>query len=176
MKNISVRWCLPIFVAFAAISFFSCKSKEAQPPVDLSRRGVESVREIEVPYSTMGGVKTIPVKLNGVSMDMIFDTGCSGVSISLHELQTLYKNGKIGTADFIGTTYAQIADGSVVEEARVRLQEIVIGGENGIKIPNIKASVVLNQSAPILLGNDVLDEVSSFEVDNVRKVIKFKRK
>lgn len=108
-------------------------------------------------------------------MDMVFDTGCSGMSISLLEVQTLYKSRKISERDILGTTYAQIADGSIVENALINLREVEIGGKNGIVLHNVKASVVLNQEAPLLLGNVVLDEVKSVEVDNNKKTIKFKR-
>ena len=47
-------------------------------------------------------------------MSMIYDTGCSGVHLSLNELQTLFKNGKFSEDDIIGSNYSQIADGSIV--------------------------------------------------------------
>ena len=55
------------------------------------------------------------------------------------------------------------------------LREIEIGGEEGIVLPNVEASVSLNQEAPILLGNGALDKVAAVEVDNVKKTINFKR-
>jgi predicted aspartyl protease len=142
--------------------------------VDLSK--VKAKKEvISIPYREINGVKTIPVKLNGVSMDMIYDTGCSGVHMSLLELQTLYKNGKFSQSDVIGTSMSQIADGSVVQNGVIILREIEIGGEDGIVLPNVEASVSLNQEAPILLGNGALDKVAAVEVDNVKKTINFKR-
>ncbi len=142
--------------------------------MDLSK--VKTKKEvISIPYREINGVKTIPVKLNGVSMDMIYDTGCSGVHLSLLELQTLYKNGKFSENDVIGTSLSQIADGSVVQNGEIILREIEIGGEDGIVLPNVDASVSLNLEAPILLGNGVLDKVAAVEVDNVKKTINFKR-
>ena len=152
----------------------SCNSGTKKPPVDLSK--VKAKKEIiSIPYREINGVKTIPVKLNGVSMDMIYDTGCSGVHMSLLELQTLYKNGKFSESDVIGTSLSQIADGSVVQNGVIILREIEIGGEDGIVLPNVEASVSLNQEAPILLGNGALDKVAAVEVDNVKKTINFKR-
>lgn len=163
-----------IFVSLILI-FASCKDSEKKPPVDLKKTKIEESSDIEIPFSDLNGVKTIPVKINGVTMDMIFDTGCSGISLSLNELQTLIKSDKISEEDFIDDTYATIADGSVVRNGQINLKEIQIGGENGITVYNVKASVVLNQMAPVLLGNGVIDEVASVEVDNVNKIIKFKR-
>jgi predicted aspartyl protease len=169
MKKNAVSICIII-----TIIVMSCNSSQKQPPVDLSK--VKTKKEvISIPYREINGVKTIPVKLNGVSMDMIYDTGCSGVHLSLLELQTLYKNGKFSENDVIGTSLSQIADGSVVQNGEIILREIEIGGEDGIVLPNVEASVSLNLEAPILLGNGVLDKVAAVEVDNVKKTINFKR-
>lgn len=157
--------------------FSSCENKQKKPPVDLKdKEKIELNSNVEVPYSELGGVKTIPVKLNGVSMDMIFDTGCSGMSISLNELLTMQKNGKFSESDVVGISAATIADGSVVENSLINLREVEIGGKDGIILHNIQANVALNQIAPILLGNGVLDAVASVEVDNINKTIKFKRR
>lgn len=151
----------------------SCNSSSKKPPVDLS--GLKQKRDICIPYTEVKGVKSIPVKLNGITMNMIYDTGCSGMHLSLNELQTLYKNGKFNETDITGTSMSQIADGSVVENGLVNIREIEIGGKDGIVLTNIEASVSLNQEAPILLGNGVLDKIASVEVDNVKKTINFKR-
>lgn len=162
------------FVLLSACLMESCKQKAEKPPVDLSPKKTES-NDVEVVYSEVAGVKTIPVKLNGVIMDMILDTGCSGISLSLTELQVMAKNGKISEKDLRGTSYAKIADGSVVENKEINIREVEIGGKNGIILHNVQASIAMNQDAPVLLGNGVLDAVASVEVDNVHKVIRFKR-
>lgn len=151
----------------------SCNTKGKKPPVDLS--GLNSVTDISIPYTELNGVKTIPVKLNGITMSMIYDTGCSGVHLSLNELQTLFKNGKFSEDDIIGSNYSQIADGSIVENGLINLREVEIGGEDGLVLHNVEATVALNQNAPILLGNDILDELASVKVDNVNKTINFTR-
>ena len=106
-------------------------------------------------------------------MDMIFDTGNTGnVLISLLDLQMLYKNGKFDERDIIGTTYANIADGSVVEEAVIRLHSIKITDE--LELTDIEAHVAPNQAAPLLLGRGVMDKIASkIEVDNINKTINF---
>lgn len=159
-------------LAFCVAILTSCRNTSQAPPYNL---GSGSHDLVSVPFEEMGGVKVIPVKLNGITMNMIFDSGCSGLHISLNELQTLYKNGKFDQSDVIGVSYSTIADGSIVEDGAVRIREIEIGGEDGIVIQNVEATVSLNQSAPLLLGNVVFDEVESVEVDNVEKVINFRR-
>lgn len=156
----------------------SGQSNQRSAPIKLpSQGGVRSSRsDIRVPFEESGNVKIITVKINGVSMDMIFDTGCSGMHLSLHELETLYKQGKFSDSDCIGNTVSQIADGSIVENGLVVLRSVLIGGEKGIEINDVEASVALNQEAPILLGNNVLDEFASYTIDNENQYIIFKKK
>lgn len=152
----------------------SCKQKNDKPPYQLDTPSKPSV---SIAYEEMGGVKVIPVKLNGVTLNMIYDTGCSGIHISLNELQTLYKNGKFSQEDVLGVEYSSIADGSIVENGSINIKEIKIGdGDDCLVLHNKKATVALNQVAPILLGNEVLDELASVEVDNVKKRINFYKK
>ncbi|MDE6099677.1 MAG: retroviral-like aspartic protease family protein [Paramuribaculum sp.] len=152
----------------------ACGKKASKPPYDLEQKSKSC---ISIPYDEMGGVKVIPVKINGITMNMIYDTGCSGVHISWNELQTLDKNGKIGPEDVLGVSYASIADGSIVANGLINIKRIEVGSnEESIVLENIPASVSLNQEAPILLGNSVLDELASVEVDNVKKNINFYKK
>ena len=165
---------LKIFISLTFAAFIiSCGTKEKKPPFDLSH--INNVEDICVPYSEYGGVKVIPVKLNGEPMNMIYDTGCSGLHLSLLELKTLYKNGKFSSDDIIGSSYSQIASGEIVENGTIIIKEVEIGGEEGIVLHNVEATVALNQEAPILLGNGVLDKLASIKVDNVNKTINFTR-
>lgn len=171
MRKIKFYALLCLSVVFATTS---CKHKSDRPPYQLDNN---SKPYISIPYEEMGGVKVIPVKLNGVTMNMVYDTGCSGIHLSLNELQTLYKNGKFGQDDVLGVEYTAIADGSIVENGSINIKEIKIGeGDASIVIHNKTATVALNQVAPILLGNEVLDELASVEVDNVNKKINFYKK
>lgn len=157
-----------IFLSLSIILFASCDKKSNKPPYNLDEQTSEA---ISIPYEEIGGVKTIPVKLNGITMNMIYDTGCSGIHLSLNEVQTLAKNGKLDGSDILDASYATIADGSIVENGTINIKRIEIGGEDGIVLENKTASVALNQVAPILLGNAVLDELASVEVDNIAKTL-----
>lgn len=170
-----------ILTAVCAVLISCGNTQPKQAPVKLpSQGGQRSSRSIErssrsierVPYTERGNVKVIPVKLNGVSMDMIFDTGCSGVHISLHELNTLWKNGQFSEADIVGSSSAQIADGSIVENGVIILHTVAI--TDRLILKEVEATVALNQEAPLLLGNNVLDEYASIEIDNVNHTINFK--
>ena len=162
------------FILGILLTLVSCKPKNDRPPYQLDNPNTAT---ISIPYEDIGGVKTIPVKLNGITMNMIYDTGCYGIHLSLNEVQTLYKNGKLTENDILGSDYSSIADGSIVEVGKINIKEIVIGtDDNALILHNKEARVSLNQIAPILLGNEVLDELASVEVDNVGKTINFYKK
>ena len=166
MKNLNLT-AMVLFLAIAT----SCSNGKKMPPVPLD----DEDSAVRVPYSEKFGVKTIPVKINGVSMDMIYDTGCSGLHLSLHELQTMYKNGNFSNDDIIDIEPTLIADGSFAKNGVVIIRSIEIDGDGGkieIKKP-IRATVSLNQVAPVLLGNGVIDEMASGSVDNRNKTINF---
>lgn len=134
----------------------------------------QSGDEVAVPFRYNGGVKYLPVRVNGYSFEMIFDTGCSDALISLAEANYLYQKGVLTKDDIMGVSYYSVADGSVVENAVVNLREVVVGDK--IVCYNVKASVSGNIKAPLLLGNEVMDRLASVTVDNENEVIIFKMK
>lgn len=135
----------------------------------------EPLEDVEVPFEERNGVKLINVTVNGqFTVKMILDSGCSGTLISIAEAKYLYEKGCFTKDDIIGVTQSQIADGSIVENMVINLKELVIGGQ--IACTNVIATVSGNTLAPLLLGNEVLNRVPSYSVDNENKVIKFRLK
>lgn len=129
---------------------------------------------ISVPFVDKNGVKYVAVSVNGFGFEMIFDTGCSGTLISVAEANYLYQKGYLTKDDILGVSQAQIADGSIVENMVVNLKEVVIDGK--IRCPDVTATVSGNNNAPLLLGNEVLDRVAAYAVDNKNGTINFKLK
>lgn len=168
-----------LFYTVAILCFFllsACGGKKKQSSyIDLDADIVSS-ELTEVPYREAGGVKFVHVKVNGVGWDMIFDTGCSGTLLSLSEARYLYEKGLLSDNDILGFAHSQIADGSIVENMVVNLRKVSIIAENGESIDcyNVTATVSNNIQAPLLLGNEVLDNVAyDYTIDNARKVISF---
>ena len=130
--------------------------------------------EVVVPFRSENGVKFVSVKVNGMLLEMIFDTGCSGALISVAEANYMYQKGKLSQDDFLGTASSQIADGSIVENMVVNLKEVVINDK--IMCPNVIATVSKNINAPLLLGNEILDRLATVVIDNENKNLVFKLK
>lgn len=127
---------------------------------------------VSIPYEDRNGVKFIAVKINGgPTFDMIVDTGCSGVLISIKEAQYLAQSGLLTEDDYRGNALASIADGSIVENMVFNIKEMIIGGK--IICTDVEVTVSNNISAPMLLGNGVFDRISSFSIDNANKQIIF---
>lgn len=183
-----------IFVIFLVCFIFSCCGGEKKKQLafyDTEEESVDSVTfdnadlssdtevsyepldDVEVPFEERNGVKLIDVTVNGqFTVKMILDSGCSGTLISIAEAKYLYEKGCFTKDDIIGVTQSQIADGSIVENMVINLKELVIGGQ--IACTNVVATVSENTQAPLLLGNEVLNRVPSYSVDNEKMVIKFR--
>lgn len=109
-----------------------------------------------------GGVSIIPCKVNGLDLELIFDTGASDVSLSLREAASMLDNGKLTKSDIIGTSNYQNANGDITEGIVINIKEIEIAG---LKMTNIKASVVKNLDAPLLLGQTAISKLGKIQLD-----------
>lgn len=118
--------------------------------------------QIVVKMKTEGGVSTIPCRVNGLALNFIFDTGASEVSMSLTEVSFMLKNGYLKKEDILGTTNYQDANGNVNEGITIMLREIEIAG---LKLKDVKASVVKNLKAPLLLGQSALRKLGTIQMD-----------
>ncbi len=116
-----------------------------------------------------GGVFVMPCKVNGLTLNFIFDTGASDVSVSLTEALFMLKNGYLSESDLIGTEYYKLADGNIAEGTKINLKVIEIGR---LKLTNVKASIVHNLSAPLLLGQSALSKLGKIEFDYSQNTLK----
>lgn len=133
-----------------------------------------------IPYTVIGevivpmekqknGLYLIPCTVNGVPLKFIFDTGASNVNISMAEALFLLKNGHINESDIKGTSHAQIANGEIVENTRILLRKIEIGG---IEINDVDATVSHNLNAPLLLGQSAISKLGTIQLEGTKLIIK----
>lgn len=87
-------------------------------------------------------------------MHFIFDTGASDVSISNVEATFMMKSDYLKQADVMGRQNYLTADGEICEGTVIKLRSVNFAG---LHLENVKASVVKNQSAPLLLEQSVLN-------------------
>ncbi len=122
----------------------------------------ESVTEIAVKRNP-GGTFEIPCDINGLALQMIFDTGASDVTISSVEANFMFKNGYLSEKDIKGKKYYQIANGQISEGTTITLREVRIGDA---VLHNVDASVVKSQKAPLLLGQSAMERFGTITIDN----------
>lgn len=123
----------------------------------------------EIPFSWDGGNCYVKCKINDLPMQFVFDTGASDVSMSMVEASFMMKNGYLSKSDVVGSTKFSDALGNVSEGTIIVLKKVQFGD---VELDNVRASVVRNQKAPLLLGQTVLSRAGKIEIDNQRKVIK----
>lgn len=171
-----------LFVA-ATVLLSSCNSKKDEyDPYKIS--GGKSKKEVsktafEIDFKkTASNLKTIHINLNGNnSYDAIFDTGCSGLSISVQEALDMVKQGTLNASDELSPVAVEIADGSKSIRRVFNLREVTVMDKNGQPhtLRDIAATLEPNQSAEILIGSSIIDNLAkkSYTVDLKKKVIRF---
>lgn len=139
--------------------------------------GVELPDEnvVDVPYTESHNLKIVQVLINDrINKEMIFDTGASYTQITLNEALYLYNENVLTDDDILGKAQFGDANGNITVNTVVNLRRLVLGGK--LSISNVRATVVENGDAPLLLGQTVLKELPQYTVDNENAVIKFKIK
>ena len=122
----------------------------------------------EVPYTKKGGITQVKCEVNGLPLHFIFDTGASTISISSIEALFMLKNDYLSEKDIVGSSYYSDANGEISEGTVINLKEVKIGDAI---INNVRASVVHNQKAPLLLGQSAFQKFGKMEIDNDKKAV-----
>lgn len=151
-------------------------------PTSADRSAIESQEVVpdslaekveEISFSHEGGVTKVKCSINDLPLHFIFDTGASDVSISSVEATFMLKNGYLSSKDIAGTQNYLTADGSITEGTVINLRKVNLGS---LELDNVKASVIKNQKAPLLLGQSVLQRLGKIEIDNSRMMLKVTHK
>jgi uncharacterized protein (TIGR02145 family) len=121
-----------------------------------------AVSQTVIQMKREGGVSIVPCKVNGLKLSFIFDTGASDVTISLTEATFMLKNGYLSKNDIIGTSNYSDANGDISEGININLREIEI---QGLKLYNVKAAIVKNLDAPLLLGQTAINKLGVIQLD-----------
>lgn len=85
----------------------------------------------------------------------------------------MLKNGYLSKSDIIGKQYFSDANGNINEGTEINIRKVNFGG---MEQTNVRASVVKNQRAPLLLGQSVFKRLGKIEIDNDKKVLKITRR
>ncbi len=130
--------------------------------VILTHAAFISFSQVVIKMKRETGVSTIPGKVNGLGLKFIFDTGASDVSISMTEASFMLKNDYLNKDDILGTSNYLDANGNISVGVNINLREIEIGG---LILYNVRASVVSNMKAPLLLGQSAISKLGIVQLD-----------
>ena len=101
-------------------------------------------------------ILTVKCTLNGViTIPMIIDTGASITIIPMHVAQTLIDTGTLTPTDYIGKSKYVLADGSIVENYKIKLASLKLEGH---EFKNVTICIGKG-GAPLLLGGDILSQL-----------------
>jgi aspartyl protease family protein len=175
---------LLLLMSCVVITFSSCAHKSGRHGHDNNRNRSTTIaknnnsdrRERKVGGYTKvnmrkeGGVYLVPITVNGLNLDFIFDTGASSISLSSAEAMVMLRQGQITQEDIIGQQQFQDATGGVSVGTIVLLRTVQIGD---ITLENVEASIVDNIQAPLLLGQTALAKFGKVTIDYNHNTIEF---
>lgn len=149
-----------LFWAFMAVlvSFMS-SCNEQQPE---TKEVIVEAGDIVIPMERDGDNQLIHCEVNGLPMDMEFDTGASCVAMSMVELNYLLKNGYVDSDDVSETQGRSIiADGSEVANYSFVIRELTVGD---ITLNNVPAIAINNNRGAILFGQSAIRMLHPFSI------------
>lgn len=146
--------------------------KQSTEIIPTGNQGTKGNEVSEIPFDKENGICKVKCKINGLPLHFVFDTGASDVTLSMVEATFMMKNGYLTEKDVIGNQRYMDANGDVSVGTLINLKEVNFGGQS---LTNVRASVVRNQKAPLLLGQSVLGRLGKIEIDNAKNVIKLTR-
>lgn len=123
---------------------------------------------IEIPFTKESGVAKVKCNINGLPLHFVLDTGAADVTMSMVEANFMLKNDYIKPSDIVGSARYMDANGDITEGTVVILRNVNFGG---LELDNVRASVIRNQKAPLLLGQSVLGRLGAIEIDNSKSVL-----
>lgn len=124
---------------------------------------------LEIPFVKENGVYRVQCEINGLPLHFVLDTGASDVTLSLTEANFMMKNGYLSDKDVIGNQRYIDANGDISVGTVVNIKGVSLGG---VELCNVRATVVKNQRAPLLLGQSVIGRLGKIEIDNPNRVLK----
>ncbi len=123
----------------------------------------------KIPYTMhSGGTYEVATKVNGLPLNMLFDTGAADITISRTEVDFMLKNGFLGERDFVGKAIYNMANGASEESKTIMLRRLEIGG---LVLTNVFASIVENREAEMLIGQSALQNFATITIDNKKQEI-----
>lgn len=122
----------------------------------------------KIPLVEKNGVSTLIIDFgSGNSSSFVLDSGAGECNISPELEKKLILHGIIKKSDYLPNGLYKLADGSVVENRRVKIHRLKIGSKT---VSNVIASIG-PQKSPNLLGQSFLNQLNKWSIDNAEKLL-----
>lgn len=121
-----------------------------------------SFAQTKIIMSKDNSAYTIPCKVNGLPLKFAFDTSATDVTISLTEVLFMLKNGYLSKDDIGEKVNYGISNGEIAEGTLINIHEIEFAG---LKLQNVKASVIHEKDAPLLLGQSAIEKLGQIQLN-----------
>jgi clan AA aspartic protease (TIGR02281 family) len=122
-----------------------------------------------IPYKLQNdGTYEIASKVNGLPLNMMFDTGAADITISQTEVDFMLKNGFLSERDYVGKAFYTLANGASEELRTIILRRVEIGG---VVLKNVLAGIVDNREAGMLIGQSAMQNFGTITIDNKKQEI-----
>jgi tetratricopeptide (TPR) repeat protein len=126
-------------------------------------------RTYKIPFKpNLGGTYEVASKINGLPLNMTFDTGSADISISQTEVDFMLKNGLLSDKDFNGERMYELANGALEMCKTLILKKVEFGG---LILKNVQAGVAKNKNAGMLFGQSAMSRYGKITIDNKKKEI-----
>ena len=139
--------------------------------LDLASNNLSSKKSktYRIPFkSNFGGTFKVASKINGLPLNMMFDTGSSDILISQTEVDFMLKNGLLSDKDFTGEIAYQLANGEFETSKTLILKKVEFGG---LILKNVLAAVSKNKDVGMLFGQSDMTRYGKITIDNKKKEI-----
>lgn len=139
--------------------------------LDLASNNLSSKKSktYRIPFkSNYGGTFKVASKINGLPLNMMFDTGSSDILISQTEVDFMLKNGLLSDKDFTGEIAYQLANGEFETSKTLILKKVEFGG---LILRNVLAAVSKNKDVGMLFGQSAMTRYGKITIDNKKKEI-----
>lgn len=164
--------CAVFFVASCAHKSGHRPRENGEYPVTTyaNKTGERENSRTKIHMRRENGVYLVPITVNGLNLDFIFDTGASSICLSSAEALVMLRQGKISQEDILGQQQFMDATGGISVGTTIRLRSVEIGG---IELRDVEATVVDNIQAPLLLGQTALAKFGRVTIDYDHNTIEF---
>jgi clan AA aspartic protease (TIGR02281 family) len=109
----------------------------------------------------------IDVTLGGLSARMLLDTGATDLVVTEKIADELVRS---GDAEWIETAHVKLADGTTKDARYIRVHRVAIGSHI---LHDIEAGVTNSDSADLLIGFPVINEIGRFTIDSRNRELIF---